>query len=264
MSVITGMQTLAGLSGAGFGALAKDNPVILLPLGSHEDHGPQLPMGDYVLAEVLATRIAEACTAQGVPAFAAPVLPFGVADYFGSTPGGMALSAATFRSVLSELLAGFRRHHLNRIIILNGHGGNAPVIHEVTLAAKLAHGVVIPSFYLWKIARTLMARRLGPGHEEWFGHGGEPLLSLNFALRPGLDMAPPPVAVGEGCILGMPVTGFGTAAFDGVEIDVPAEFDQVPQVAAAPSRELGEAVAAELVTLAVRFVTHYTENSAAF
>ena len=26
------------------------NPVILLPLGSHEDQGPHAPMGDYLLA----------------------------------------------------------------------------------------------------------------------------------------------------------------------------------------------------------------------
>jgi creatinine amidohydrolase len=263
MSVITEQHRLADLSAAGFAALAKENPVILLPLGSHEDHGPQLPMGDYVLAEILAARIAGACSAQGVPTVAAPTLPFGVADYFGASPGGMAVSAATFRCVLNDLLAGFRRHGLNRIIILNGHGGNAPVIHEVTLAARLAHGVVIPSFYLWKIARTLMERKLGQA--ERFGHGGEPLLSLSLALRPGLEMATPEAAVSEGRILGLPVTGFGKASFEGVEIDVPTEFDQAPPLGAgAPSQALGEAVAEELVTLAVKFVTHYSENLLAF
>ena len=34
--------------------LLKSNPVILLPMGSHEDQGPHAPMGDYLLAEKIA------------------------------------------------------------------------------------------------------------------------------------------------------------------------------------------------------------------
>ena len=31
--------------------LYAKNPIILLPMGSHEDQGPHAPMGDYLLAE---------------------------------------------------------------------------------------------------------------------------------------------------------------------------------------------------------------------
>ena len=49
---------LESISGHDFAAFANENPVILLPLGSHEDHGPFLPMGDHVLAELLAVHAA--------------------------------------------------------------------------------------------------------------------------------------------------------------------------------------------------------------
>src|SRR6201999_4342925 len=91
---------LADMPAPAFAQAVAHNPVILLPLGSHEDHGPLLPMGDYLLAETLAGRIAEAAAAQGCPSFVAPCLPFGVADYFGCSPGGLALSPAAFRATL--------------------------------------------------------------------------------------------------------------------------------------------------------------------
>ena len=130
--------------------------------------------------KLLAGRIAAAATAVGSPSFVAPCLPFGVADYFGCSPGGLALSPAAFRAVLTDLLEGLLRHGLDRIVILNGHGGNVPVIHEVTLKLRRERGLVIPSFYLWKIARKLMETRVSAPR---FGHGAEPLLSLTLALR---------------------------------------------------------------------------------
>src|ERR1700722_772478 len=170
------IHRLGDMTGATFAQVAPLSPVILLPLGSHEDHGPHLPMGDYLLAEPLAIRIAQAATQAGVQTFVAPCLPFGVADYFGCSPGGMAISAASFRAVLSDLLAGLLRHGLTNIVILNGHGGNMPVIHEVTLDIKRQNNLVIPSFYLWKIARQLIAGRLGAGQGGRLGYGVEQLL----------------------------------------------------------------------------------------
>jgi creatinine amidohydrolase len=261
MGTTSNNQRITELTAPAFAAQAGANPVVLLPLGSLEDHGPNLPMGDYRLADALAGRIAARCQADGVDAYAAPALPFGVADYFGASPGGMAISAASFRGVLGDLLEGFRRQGLTNIVILNGHGGNAPVIHEVTLALCVRYGQVVPSFYLWKVARVLMARELGAAGAGRFGHGAEPLLSLSRALLPGLPpaIAPAPAA---GEMLGLPVSGFGTVEFEGVAVDVPAEFGDVPNEAirqAAPMADegLGARVADALVDKAARFVGHF-------
>ncbi len=257
---------LGDMTASAFAQVAGSNPVILLPLGSHEDHGQHLPMGDYLLAEPLALRIAEAAMAAGVPTFVAPCLPFGVADYFGSSPGGMAISAESFRAVLSDLLATLQRHGLTRIIILNGHGGNVPVIHEVTLEVRRRHGLVIPSFYLWKIARQLMAARLGDGQDARFGHGAEPLLSLTQALRPETMQAGGASGEAETTLLGLPVSNFGTLDFDGLAIEAPVEFDQVPRNATAlawprSSAELGAATADALVEAGAKFVVHFAREA---
>jgi creatinine amidohydrolase len=249
-----------------FAQAVRSNPVILLPLGSHEDHGPHLPMGDYLLADPLAERIAKAATAAGVPTFVAPCLPFGVADYFGSSPGGMAISAESFRAVLNDLLAGLLRHGLTRIIILNGHGGNVPVIHEVTLDIRRRHNLVIPSFYLWKISRQLMAAQLGSGQDARFGHGAEPLLSLTKALRPEMVRADDASGEADNTLMGLPVSTFGTLNFNGLAIEAPVEFDQVPRDATAlawpaSSAELGAATADALVEAGAKFVAYFAREA---
>jgi creatinine amidohydrolase len=202
-----------------------------------------------------------------VPAYVAPCLPFGVADYFGSAPGGLALTAASFRCVLTDLLAALLRHGLTRIIILNGHSGNAPVIHEVTLDVRRAEGITIPSLTLWKIAKDLMTPRLGIDEAARFGHGAEPLLSLNLALRGASLSQPAPPVPADSYALGLRVGGFGTLDFNGIAINAPVEFDQAPRdaiSAAAPgaSAALGAAVAADVVRIAADFVVYFAGYTA--
>lgn len=252
---------LDDLTSAELRALLPRRPLVLLPLGSQEDQGAHAPMGDFRLAAALAGRIARAASEAGTLTLAAPTLPFGAADHFGAVPGGLALAPATFRAVLADLLADLRRSGLDRIVILNGHGGNATLIHEVTLAIRRAGGPVIPSFYLWKIARRLMAARLDPAADR-FGHGAEPLASIALALRP--DAARPDLAMKPTPglrLLDCPVTGFGVIGFEDAEIDVPAEYPEIApaSVTADPTSadaELGAAVIEDLVALAARFCVH--------
>ena len=265
MNASTQHVRLGDMTATAFAAAARKSPVILLPLGSHEDHGPHQPMGDYLLADMMAERIARRATGQGVPAFVAPTLAFGVADYFGSSPGGLALSPGTFRAVLQDVLEGLLRHGLCKIIILNAHGGNVPVIHEVTLGLRHGRGVMIPSFYLWKIARQLMEKRIGVAHGR-FGHGAEPLLALNLALRPDCVVTTESGAGEKARVLGLPVAGFGTLDFQGLAVEAPIEFGETPGAAIATawqerSAALGDEIAAALVAAGAEFVAHFNAES---
>jgi creatinine amidohydrolase len=245
-----------------FERLVKLDPVILLPLGSQEDHSPNLPMGDYLLAEVLAGRIAAAARGLGVPTLVAPTLPYGVADYFQTSPGGLAISSQSFQNILAELLAAIFNQGITKVVILNGHGGNTQAIHKVTSNIRATENITIPSVYLWKIARKLMETRLGPQHTARFGHGAEPLLSLSAALRPQeVRFGAAPVTT-DAQLWGLPVTDFGTVGFEGVPIDVPIGFDQVPRTAsqeATPlvSAELGHEVANDLVAVVAKFIVYF-------
>jgi creatinine amidohydrolase len=244
-------------------------PVILIPLGSHEDQGPHAPMGDFLLAAAMAQRIAERAATLDTDALVAPVVPFGVAEYFGHAPGGVALSPATFRSVLSEILEGLLRHGQTRLMLINGHGGNVPVIHEVTLAVRKARNIIIPSFYLWRIGYGLLPGIVGAEQARAAsGHGADPLTSVAMHLFPALmrpDLVPAPA--GPAPIMGLSVTGLGTARFEEAEIQIPIEFNEAAPGGALnadarlSSADTGAALVERLTELGARFVRHYAKQT---
>lgn len=92
----------------------------VLPLGSTEQHAYVSLSTDAILAERVASDAAEPL---GVPVF--PALSYGITPYFMAFPGTVTLSPATYERVLTELLDSIRSHGFRRILIVNGHGGNA-------------------------------------------------------------------------------------------------------------------------------------------
>ncbi|MEM8662845.1 MAG: creatininase family protein, partial [Pseudomonadota bacterium] len=111
---------LAEMTFREFEARLPERPVIIIPLGSQEEQGPACPMGDYRLTEIIADRVAERSDA-----IVAPIMPFGYADYFRTVPGGIALRPETFCAVLEDMVVNFLDHDLTKVLILNGHSGNA-------------------------------------------------------------------------------------------------------------------------------------------
>lgn len=191
----------------------RDDPVVLIPLGSQEEQGPMAPMGDYMLTEAIAARVA-----ARADAICAPIMPFGYADYFRTVPGGIALRAATFAAVLEDICVNFLDHGLQRLVILNGHSGNYPLIDQVIRKLKAERAVLIPCLNLWRLIPPELWRELHPeGGAQ--GHGADPLTSVYLHLFPELmrmDLAEPAAATGE--LLGLPTTGLNAVRFQGQEV----------------------------------------------
>lgn len=218
-------HALQDLSHAAFAArVAKDRPVIVLPLGSQEEQGPHAPMGDFVAAERIAMAAAEAAGAV-----CAPVLPFGFAEFFRGFPGGMQLRGSTFRAVLRDMIDSFLDHGLDRVVIVNGHSTNAPLIAEVVHAVRRETGIVIPTIHLWRsLPDAVWSEAHGDNASAARGHGADPVTSVMMYLAPGL--------VGEakvGATPRKPVFGlasdphFASAQFGGVSVDLPLDATEV-------------------------------------
>jgi creatinine amidohydrolase len=93
----------------------------VLPLGSTEQHAGLSLSVDSILSERVA---AEAASPLGVPVF--PVLAYGFTPLFQAYPGTLGLRLHTYLSVVRDLLDGLARSGFRRILLCNGHGGNAP------------------------------------------------------------------------------------------------------------------------------------------
>ncbi len=234
----------------------------ILPMGSLETHGPQAPMGDFLLAEALADRIAAATGSLVLPA-----IPFGGEDYFGMVPGGIVLTPGLLQAVVEEVCGNLIRTGCRRILILNGHAGSIAPVDAAARSLRRHQGVVIPALHLWRIAGGLHAG-LG-GSTASLGHGGDPVWSVALHLRP--DLCHPERARARepaGTILGQPIAGFGSIRLAGVEVAVPTEVEEVAPggVASADSRpgnaEHGARLAKRLVEAGIAAIAALKEGEA--
>lgn len=247
--------------------ILAENPVILLPMGSHEDQGPHAPMGDYLLAEKIAELAAIRASVAGTRTLVAPVLPFGGLDWFGPMIGGIALRQDTIAIVLGEMVEHLRANGLTRLIVINGHGGNVGPIAEVARELYEEEEAVLPSLYLWRIAYGLLPEIVGAEKAaKVAGHGADPLTSLGLHLFPELlrpDAIPAALPLKRDAVLDLPFTGLGTASFEGAEIGMPNPYDEVYNAGVAKgdprlsSAETGAALTERLTDIVARFIAHF-------
>ena len=110
-------------------AADADADVAVLPVGSTEQHGPHAPLGtDALTAEAVAAAGADAFDGEVV---VAPVVPVGVAEEHRHFAGTLWVSADTFRDYVRETVASLAHHGWDRVVVVNGHGGNVGPLREV-------------------------------------------------------------------------------------------------------------------------------------
>ncbi|WP_434779568.1 creatininase family protein [Neisseria sp. Ec49-e6-T10] len=107
-------------------AFLKTDDRIVLPIGSTEQHGYLSLMTDAILAQKVAE---DAATPLEVPVL--PVMPFGLAPYFTAYPGTITLRTSTYFALIIDILNSVYHAGFRRILIVNGHGGNSPVLAEI-------------------------------------------------------------------------------------------------------------------------------------
>jgi creatinine amidohydrolase len=106
-----------------------ETDLALLPVGSTEQHGPHAPLGtDWLNAEAVADAGAEAYDGEVV---VAPPIPVGVSEEHRQFTGTLWVSEDTFRQYVRETIASLAHHGWNRVVIVNGHGGNVAALREV-------------------------------------------------------------------------------------------------------------------------------------
>lgn len=205
-------------------ALATDDPVVFVPLGAVEPHGPQLPTGaDYLVAEHLAHKAAET-----TKSLVLPTIPFGYCDTVRDTPGTITLEPATLTSLMEDVLSSLAHHGFRRIIIVNNHRSNAAILGSICRHIRQRHQVEIATFFPWGTIIST-GRDLYNDFDAVFGHGGEPETSVMSYLQPEhlrMDLAKDDQ---YSTVWGQPASGSSGIVFKGAPIDVYLQAEEISE-----------------------------------
>jgi creatinine amidohydrolase len=153
--------------------------LLVVPLGSLEQHGPHLPLDtDTRIAVAVASR---ACSGHaGV--WVAPPVAIGASGEHAAFPGTLSIGTQALTLLLVEL----GRHaslHWPAMLLVNGHGGNATAVASAITALR-AEGRACDAWHAG-LSRARLAAAGLPGLVP-DAHAGRFETSLLLALAPGL------------------------------------------------------------------------------
>jgi mycofactocin precursor peptide peptidase len=142
--------------------------MVLLPLGSTEQHGPHLALGtDSLIAAEVGLRAARRLGRTLV----APVLPIGCSDEHREFPGMLSLGHETLTSVILDVCGRLLERDL-RPIVFSAHGGNGRALQQA--AGRMGpRGLVIrpelefsPAAFLATLGVSVAQAGVHAGHAE--------------------------------------------------------------------------------------------------
>ncbi len=145
----------------------KTGDMVIIPLGSTEQHGPHMPLGtDYYEATGMSKMISERTRVV-----VAPVLFSGYSEYHSGFAGSLSLRPETMEQVLFESAQWLIKHGFRRIMFFNYHGGNRVV--EMNVIHRINH--------------TSEAIAVAIGAGAGFQRGGEGVEGVDFDEHAGIN-----------------------------------------------------------------------------
>jgi creatinine amidohydrolase len=182
----------ADLTREEIGVVAKgENAVVVIPVGSIEQHGLHLPVqtDTRIVSEIAERAVKKA--SETISALLVPTIAIGCSKHHMEFPGSLTLSEETFVQALTEIGLSIVDHGFRRIFFLNGHGGNAAPLQLVVsgIRNRTEGKVICAATDYWRFIRDEVQEIR---HSEMGGisHAGEFETSAILALDASLvDMS---------------------------------------------------------------------------
>ncbi|MBN1248677.1 MAG: creatininase family protein [Anaerolineae bacterium] len=161
--------------------------VVVLPLGSLEQHGHHLPLlTDSLICSEVVTR---AQAKLGELALFLPLVWTGASEHHTRFPGTVTVSHETYIAMLDDIMESLIGHGFRRILLLNAHGGNALPGKSALYRVQMRHRdrrdvwLVFATWYELAAAQIAAVPGLEQDHVT---HACELETSMILRLRPEL------------------------------------------------------------------------------
>jgi len=121
--------------------------VALMPVGTIEDHGPHLPVDtDVVIASAFCERAARLAP-QEIALL--PCVRVGYSPHHIDFPGTLTIRWNTFVEYLADITRGLAHHGFTKILMVNGHGSNRPLVEMAARITVVEHPHVHCAYTSW-------------------------------------------------------------------------------------------------------------------
>ncbi len=125
------------------------NKVVVLPVGSTEQHGHHLPID--VDAKLASSVVYEAGRRSPEDMLILPPVAYGYTHHVMDFPGTINIEPTTFVRFLIDIGRSVAYHGFQRIIIINGHGSNHPLVEQAARQITLQTGALCLNLSWWQL-----------------------------------------------------------------------------------------------------------------
>ena len=161
----------------------KGDMVVVLPIGSCEQHGPHLPVGtDTLIGFQLARAAAARCNC---PILVLPPIWVGYSPHHMQATGTITLREETLRAIVCDILYSLSQHKVKKIVLLNSHGGNISLLNIAMSEIARQFSIIPIVVTYWHLVVNQVAQ-LRKSPLGGMGHAGELETSLMLYLFPEL------------------------------------------------------------------------------
>ncbi|MBM4332462.1 MAG: creatininase family protein [Deltaproteobacteria bacterium] len=124
----------------------EEMDIVLIPIGSCEQHGPHLPLGtDSITAEVITERAAKKANVPHTPLIWCGYSPQHMRNP-NSGAGTITLRSTTFNALLYDIGRSLIHHGFNKIVYVTGHGSNIKVLDPMLRNLRYETGAFIAMY----------------------------------------------------------------------------------------------------------------------
>ena len=163
-------------------------PVVLLPFGTVEDHGLHLPINtDNVIVEAICLEAARRAVGD---VLVMPPVAYGLDEHHMDFPGTVSVDIQTLLAYVADVAISVARHGFTHVLIVNGHGSNEPIAdlaaRRVVLETGVICGAMSPNAAIDPTLAEPVYSQMRQSAPGGVAHAGEYETAMMLHLRPDL------------------------------------------------------------------------------
>ena len=158
-----------------------EQPVVVLPIGSVEDHGYHMPLD--VDNFLIGSISEEAAKRADGDILLMPLIPYGFETHHMDFPGTIDIKQEHLLNFVLDVTLSVAHHGFQRILIADGHGSNMPIL-ELAARRTILESDALCATFIWPSLNIPEINEHRESDKQGMAHAGELETSVYLHLAP--------------------------------------------------------------------------------